>query len=114
MARKRPKQTSIRKLAAKRAPGLDGSYTGTCIGCLRPTDTAFGIRGVAEWHAAGLTRLGVPMDEALGLVGMAGMEAGSTDRYDAAYRVCGRCAARAGFPTVLAVDGEAIPTMVQP
>jgi hypothetical protein len=115
MTRKRPRQTSLKKLAAKRPTGLDGSYTGTCIGCLRPTDTALGIRGVPEWHAAGLVRLGLPMEEAIATVQVVEFEPGPDGRHDAAYRVCQRCAARGGLPQpVLAVDGERLPTIVQP
>lgn len=112
---KKGKPKSVTRLAHKRVPGLDGTYAGTCIACLRPTDTALGFRGEPEWHAAGLSRLGLPMAEAVAMVETYGGEPGPDGRYDAVYRVCERCAARAGFPKPgLALPGEGVPSIGQP
>lgn len=37
--------------------GLNDNIDGTCIGCFTPTDTAIGIQGTAEFHAALLSKL---------------------------------------------------------
>lgn len=108
----RRRSRSVVSLASKRTPGLDGTYSGTCIACLRPTDTALGVRGEAEWHAAFLVVMGVPEDEARLTVQR---HAPSSDRYDAAYQVCGRCARNSPFPQpALALPGAPVPTIEQP
>lgn len=118
MSGKKRRPRSVVKLAARRTPGLDGTYTGTCIACLRATDTAMGIRGEPEWHAAFLVRLGLPMKEAIA----------TTERYlaemseayplgpdgepTAIYRVCSSCMERAHLPKpVLALVGAEIPML---
>jgi hypothetical protein len=45
-------------------PGLDGSYRGGCVVCLRGTDTGLVFYGEPEWAVAGLCVLGVPEDQA--------------------------------------------------
>jgi hypothetical protein len=45
-------------------PGLNGTYTGSCVVCLQGCDTALAFRGEAEWVLAGLRVLGLPDDEA--------------------------------------------------
>ena len=45
-------------------PGLRGDYRGSCVVCMRSTDTAFGIRGEAEASIAALVVLGVNQEEA--------------------------------------------------
>ena len=80
------KAKPVAKLARKRTPGLDGTFDGTCVGCLRPTDTALGVRGDPEWHAAFLVRLGLPLSEATSMV-----DAYTTGR-DGMFRVCAKCA----------------------
>jgi hypothetical protein len=45
-------------------PGLQGNFHGTCVACLTPTDTALGFEGEAEFVIAGISVLGVPMDQA--------------------------------------------------
>ena len=46
------------------APGLDGTYSGSCIVCLNGCDTGLAFVGPAEWGIAGLTVLGVPRKQA--------------------------------------------------
>ena len=119
MSKKRRKAKSVEHLASRRTPGLDGTYDGSCVACLRPTDTALGFRGEPGWHAAGLTKLGLPIKEAITTVHRFLEEvSGGPDpdgRYSAVYRVCGDCAARTpGFPKpVLALAGEPVPTIEQ-
>jgi hypothetical protein len=45
---------------------LQGNYAGTCVGCLRPTDTGLAVRGPAEAQIAFLMVLGMTYDEAKG------------------------------------------------
>ena len=111
---------SVERLAAYRTPGLDGTYSGTCVACLRPTDTALGVQGVPEWHAGVLVALGLPDKEAIALVAefldAMGDGPGPDGRYERVYRVCGHCAARVPpFPRpALALPGEPVPTIGQP
>lgn len=46
------------------APGVMGNYIGSCIVCMRGTDTALAVRGEAEAGIAALMVLGVPEGEA--------------------------------------------------
>lgn len=115
---KKRKPKSLDTLVRKRPTGLDGTYAGTCIACLKPTDTALAFRGEPEWHAAGLVQLGLPMNEAIATAErtLRAMAVGSdgAGRYDAVYRVCGDCAAKADppFPTpALAYPGMPIPVV---
>lgn len=49
------------KLARTEWMPLTGDrFTGTCISCLTPTDTALCLWGEAEWHLAFLQRSGIP------------------------------------------------------
>lgn len=50
------------------APGLDGTYSGSCIVCLNGCDTGLAFVGPAEWAIAGLTVLGVPKKQAPAIV----------------------------------------------
>lgn len=50
------------------APGLDGTYSGSCIVCLKGCDTGLAFIGPAEWGVAGLTLLGVPQEQATTIV----------------------------------------------
>ena len=46
------------------APGIDGTYDGSCVACLRGTDTGLAFTGEAEWIIAGMMMLGIPEDQA--------------------------------------------------
>lgn len=50
------------------APGLDGTYNGSCIVCLTGCDTGLAFVGEAEWAVAGVRALGVPADQAQTMV----------------------------------------------
>jgi hypothetical protein len=113
--KRRPK--SIVDLSARRARGLDGTYSGTCIACLLPTDTALGVRGEPEWHAAFLTLIGLPAAEAEAMVGRSEEPVDARGRYETLYRVCSKCAAKgsSSFPKpALALPGASVPTIGQP
>lgn len=94
---------------------------GACVICFQPTDTALGARGVPAWHAAFLTTLGVPKDEALATfiktVADLGAEFNNDQSYEIIYRVCAECVARThtNFPSpVVTIPGAAIPAVAQP
>jgi len=73
------------------SPGIKGTFTGSCVVCLRGTGTGLVFLGEPEWLAAGLVRLGLPMDDAV-----ATTEVAMSDRPDGweewAVRVCSDCA----------------------
>jgi hypothetical protein len=48
--------------------GLNGDFRGTCIGCMRGTDTGLAFKGEAEWAIAGVVICGVPLDQAVVIV----------------------------------------------
>ena len=50
------------------SPGLDGTYSGSCIVCLNGCDTGLAFVGEAEWGMAGLHALGVPQEQAQQIV----------------------------------------------
>ena len=99
-------------------PGLRGDYRGSCVVCLRPTDTGLASEGEAGFAVAMLIELGVPEGQAPDVVGLAsGVEPGMAyiGRQTVVSRVCARCATAAGFvaPGLLAT-GAPVPRYVQP
>lgn len=54
----------LRSITGGRPPGLDGTYSETCIACFTATDTALRVEGSMEWQAAFLVTLGVPVEQA--------------------------------------------------
>jgi hypothetical protein len=100
-----------------REPGLKGNYEGSCVSCLRGTDTAVGLHGEAEWMIAFLVaKLHVPMDEAVTMFSVAtGCDPGKAPRGEFAVRVtlCKECADKAGLEVGLQAD-EAIPGYQMP
>jgi hypothetical protein len=62
--RRKPKAIPFEERAQHQPPGLDGTYTGSCVVCLQGCDTALAFRGEAAWVIAGLRVLGLPADEA--------------------------------------------------
>ena len=86
-------------------------YEGSCIACLRGTDTALGFRGPQEWFAAGLIRLGLPDDQAVATVESILLEEGQDpDWGEWMVRVCKSCADKVGMQVALAIVGGALPT----
>ena len=120
MGKKHKRPRTAAELARKRPTGLDGTYTGTCIACVRPTDTALGFRGEPEAHAAFLIALGVPKREAIAttesFLPEFAAKYGSPDGLpQSIYRVCGKCAAKAKLPPpVLALPGHPVPVIYLP
>lgn len=57
-------ESDMQLAASLPAPGLDGTYTGSCVVCLNGCDTGLAFVGEAEWGMAGLHYLGVPTDQA--------------------------------------------------
>jgi hypothetical protein len=118
--KKPPKAATAKHLAARRSRGLDGTFSGTCVACLRPTDTGLGVRGDAEWHAAFLVSVGLPEKEAIACAEGARSDCPGgvkpDGRFDMPYQVCERCAARVpSFPKPsLVLPGEPVPTIGQP
>jgi len=102
---------------AKIKLGLRGDYRGSCVVCLRPTDTGLATEGEADYAMAMLIELGVPEGQAPDVVSLAaGVEPGMAyvGRQTVVFRVCARCAAAAGFvaPGLLAA-GAPVPQYVQ-
>lgn len=89
-------------------PGLNGTYTGTCVVCLGATDTGLAFVGEAEWAIGGLHHLGIPADQAEELVtNITGCEPGYVPVGDVTLpvRVCTDCANDAGMQVGLISTG---------
>jgi hypothetical protein len=93
-------------------PGLDGSCRDTCVACGGATDTGLGSFGLAEWHIAFASHLGIPQDQAtIMLSESTGCSLGRVPigEFRIVYRICGECAGRAGVEArLLLADGELI------
>lgn len=61
---------------------LQGDYHGTCIVCLRSTDSVLACSGEPEWHAEFLVNLGIPEKQAFAMIETYG------EPLDAVYKVC--------------------------
>lgn len=88
------------------APGLDGTYRGSCVVCLRGTDTGLAFVGEGEWAIAGLMRLGIPRGEASIMVSAAtGCDPGKVpiEEVMLPVRVCRQCAAASGTGVTVGV-----------
>lgn len=114
MSKRKRHGAKVEKLAERRAPGLDGTYSGTCVGCLRATDTALAVKGDPEWHAAFLVNIGLPMKEASALV----LSQHDDPEYGPGirlYRVCGKCTAKVpSLPEpALVMEGNPVPVIGQ-
>lgn len=92
--------------------GLNGGFEGSCIACLTGTDTGIGIGGDAEWKAAALTVMGVPMDQAVATINALIEDHQIPDGTCVVMRVCAACAAKMTTvkPVLLAGDA-AIPVI---
>jgi hypothetical protein len=113
--------TATVTLPATATPGLNGDYEGTCAACMRPTDTGLVFRGVPEWAAAGLARLGVPEDQAVAIVlghcaAAFGCEPGEVpdEPITMTVRACADCASGPGFPVAPLYEGAELPVVRQP
>lgn len=87
-------------------PNLQGDYRGSCVVCLRGTDTAIAFTGEAEWLEAGLRVLGIPDGQARHTADQYWQERGADPgmvfdgEHTMTVKVCAECAARSGanFP----------------
>jgi len=99
------------------APGLHGTSDRTCVGCMKPTDTALHFRGSREWLIAGLSVLAVPYDVAITMMaGDPGIARRPDGRYDLSVQVCAACVRESGtsFPApAVVVIGAELPTIAQ-
>jgi hypothetical protein len=102
--------------------GLDGTHAGSCVVCLEGTDTGLAIVGDAEYAAAGLAAMGVPITEAIATIAVyaeraLGFDQGTvpTGKQTWVLRVCRDCADRGeGFAAVsLIVPGASLPAYSQ-
>jgi hypothetical protein len=95
-------------------PGLRGSYRGSCVVCLRGTDTGFAVRGPAEAVIAALIVAGVPESEAYetarAMWNEQGLEVAEgnipSGVQDAVITLCTDDADRAGLSVALLASGE--------
>ena len=92
--------------------GLKGNYEGSCVSCLRGTDTAVGLTGEAEWMIAFfVAKLQLPIEEAVTMFSLAtGCDPGKAPSGEFAVRItlCKECAEKAGLQVGLQVD-ETLP-----
>ena len=102
-------------------PNLQGNYSGSCVMCLRGTDTALAFTGEAEWLIAGLINLGLARDDA-NRTAFAMFEDMGCDpdmvpegRQTFGVRVCAECVSKApysGFPSP-GVEAFGVPNIAQ-
>ena len=75
---------------------VNGNVQGTCVVCCLPTDTALAFEGGPVWHAALLHACGVPLTEAVDVVGGLLGPLDKPDWFQQEYAVCIGCAEDAG------------------
>jgi hypothetical protein len=111
-------------------PGLNGSYTDSCIVCMRGTDTGLAFVAPADeaidWAVAGLMALGVPNDRASTIVTQAleRIAAGEPPQgvlrfpddgsLAFGFRVCGDCADRSPANPRVGFITEGVPAITRP
>jgi hypothetical protein len=101
------------------APGLQGSYEGSCVICMQGCDTAFALQGEAEWAIAGLMTLGIPdIDEASAVVSKGtGSDPGMVPNgvITVVVRCCESCMSKSGLGMNLGLvaAGEPLPCYSQ-
>jgi len=99
------------------APGLKGTFDGTCIVCFQPTDTGFAVKGEAEAAIAALLVMGVPEDQGVAVVSRAlGCGAGTVPEGEVTVplQVCSGCAAKLPHAQVgLVLPGGELPVYAQ-
>jgi hypothetical protein len=85
-----------------------------CISCTRSTGLRAGAEGETGWILTRLVRLGLSRDQAEMTVlchAASGVPGGCITLI---VPVCEKCAPRAGFSTVLRIDGWDVPVVRQP
>ena len=100
---------------------LQGDYNGSCVVCLRGTDTALAFTGEAEWLVAGLVNLGIPDDPACLMVEEFFKEQGAKPgmvldgEHTMPVQVCAECVSKsaADFPAP-GIPAFGVPNIGQP
>ena len=103
-------QRRLADVVSTTPPGLDGTYWGSCVGCLRGCDTCVAVVGDVDWHCAFLTVIGVPLEEAEAMIQAPWFPILAPDFPPVFYRVCTACAAK--YPRLtarVAVPGADVP-----
>ena len=93
-------------------PGISGDYKGSCVVCLKGTDTGLAFVGEAEWALAGLQVLGVPPEQADGVLAAATkLDTGQVPSTEITITVtvCEACAAAASAPLAVGVLALGVP-----
>jgi hypothetical protein len=94
-------------------PGLDGTYSGSCVACLQGTDACVAVVGDVDWHAACLMTVGLPIEEAKAVIFASGFPILAPDFSPVFYAICTKCAGRMrGLKP--AVPWTEIPGVIQP
>jgi hypothetical protein len=86
----------------------------TCISCTRSTGLRAGAEGETGWIVTRLVRLGLSRDQAETTVLCHAASGAPDGRMTLIVPVCEKCAPRAGFSTVLRIDGWDVPMVRQP
>jgi hypothetical protein len=109
----------MRKMNQLPPTNLHGNYDGSCIACLRGTDSALGFQGEAEWIIAAIMHItGDPMEQAAETFRqVSGSAPGEVPDGIQTHvlRLCTECAARTSLPVApvaLTTDAE-VPTLTQ-
>jgi hypothetical protein len=92
-------------------------HNGPCVVCMTPTDTALAFEGCAEWCMAGLSVLGVPLDEAIAIFNIDPDEPDANGRHTVRVRVCVGCVRKCSAPfpdPTITLPGGGIPVVPQP
>ncbi len=110
--------------------GPTGDWRGSCVLCLKSTDTGMLLQGEAEWLVGAISQLGIPAEQAETMVTAffanlrCDPDVVPVGRQEMLVSICSRCAAAAGVPTApgLIVRDESgmgrlaapVPRFVQP
>jgi hypothetical protein len=118
-------ETSVRADKV-RPPGLDGSFRGTCIACIEPTDTAVVLEGCVNFMHAVLGLWGIPQETIQGTLdaGLDDMpkdamvpalvdENGRIVGLQQTFRVCADCAGKASMTAGLYINGGRPPVYAE-
>lgn len=86
-----------------------GTYTGTCVMCMRPTDTGLALWGKPWQCVSGLIKLRLSVNQALRTVAARGFH--GNGEHAMPVRVCTTCADAVGMRAALLTDGYPIYSM---
>lgn len=94
-------------------PGLRGDYSDTCVICLRGTDTGIGLAGRSQFVAAVLHVLGVPLADAMIIVGE-DHNLASDEPVSLIMQVCASCAEAANLRLRVGLIPDEVPFYGEP